>query len=195
MRRVEGECERKGDDMTENKADPMRIPLSDHDEIGRKIIGQPWAIQSAIVTIAAHCTMLVDGHPTGDVADLAGCISECCAELATALAAPQPAAPLDEAARFYIDHGMIHDLETGKHVVTDGEWPFEDDLPRVLVLLNGLAIPQERGVDRAAIIEECALRAQKIADSYRENGSRTTLTVVIEGIVEAIRALGKETGR
>jgi len=70
-----------------------RIPLADHDEIGRKVLGQPWAIQSAIVTIAAHCTILTDKHPTGDVADLAGCISEACLELANALAA-QPASPL-----------------------------------------------------------------------------------------------------
>jgi len=47
-------------------------------------------------------------------------------------------------ARFYIDHGMIHDRITGKHVVTDGEWPFEDDLPRVLALLNELASGLER---------------------------------------------------
>lgn len=64
------------------------IPLADHDEIGRKVLGQPWAIQSAIVTIAAHCTVLTDKHPTGDVADLAGCISQTCLELANALAAP-----------------------------------------------------------------------------------------------------------
>jgi hypothetical protein len=61
------------------------IPLADHDDIGRKVVGQPWAIQAAIVTICAHCTVLVDNHPTGMVADLAGCISEQCLELANAL--------------------------------------------------------------------------------------------------------------
>lgn len=41
--------------------------------------------------------------------------------------------------RFFIDHGMIHDRETGKHVVTNGEEPFEDGLPKVLALLNELS--------------------------------------------------------
>jgi hypothetical protein len=41
--------------------------------------------------------------------------------------------------RFYIEHGVIHDRLTGKHVVTDGEPPFEDSIEQVLDLLNGLA--------------------------------------------------------
>jgi hypothetical protein len=41
--------------------------------------------------------------------------------------------------RFYIDHGVIHDRVTGKHVVTDGTPPFEDSLEQVLELLNGLS--------------------------------------------------------
>lgn len=41
--------------------------------------------------------------------------------------------------RFFIDHGIIHDRFTGKHVVTDGEPPFEDSLEQVLALLNGMA--------------------------------------------------------
>lgn len=62
--------------------------------------------------------------------------------------------------RFYIDHGMIHDRETGKHVVTDGEWPFEDDLPRVLALLNSLSenrvtiLQQKRAADLALKLDE-----------------------------------------
>lgn len=40
--------------------------------------------------------------------------------------------------RFYIDHGVIHDRVTGKHVVTDGQPPFEDSLEQVLGLLNEL---------------------------------------------------------
>ena len=69
------------------------VPLADHDEIGRKVLRQPWSVQSAIVTIAAHCRVLVDKHPTGDVADLAGCISQDLMELADALSAPAQAAP------------------------------------------------------------------------------------------------------
>lgn len=40
--------------------------------------------------------------------------------------------------RFYIDHGVIHDQVTGKHVVTNGEPPFEDSVEQVCDLLNSL---------------------------------------------------------
>lgn len=40
--------------------------------------------------------------------------------------------------RFYIDHGVIHDRVTSKHVVTNGEWPFEDTVEMVCALLNSL---------------------------------------------------------
>jgi hypothetical protein len=65
------------------------IPLADHDEIGRKVSDQPWEIQEAIVTITAHCTALTDEFRYGKVADLAGCISQCCLELAAALTQAQ----------------------------------------------------------------------------------------------------------
>lgn len=66
------------------------IPLADHDEIGRKVLDQPWDIQKAIVTITAHCTAIRDEQPTGRVADLAACISICCDELATTLRGGKP---------------------------------------------------------------------------------------------------------
>lgn len=62
--------------------------------------------------------------------------------------------------RFYIDHGVIHDRDTGKHVVTDGEWPFEDDLPRVLAMLNGLSekavtiLQRQRAAELAVKLDE-----------------------------------------
>jgi hypothetical protein len=40
--------------------------------------------------------------------------------------------------RFHIDHGVIHDRVTGKHVVTNGGWPFEDTVEMVCDLLNSL---------------------------------------------------------
>lgn len=72
------------------------IPLADHDDIGRKVLNQPWAIQSAIVTIAAHCRVLLDKYPTGDAADLAGCISQDCLELTNALPAPVNREPTEK---------------------------------------------------------------------------------------------------
>ena len=62
------------------------VPLADHDEIGRKVVGLPWAIQSTVVTIASHCTAIKDKSPPGDVADLAGCISQDLLELVNMLA-------------------------------------------------------------------------------------------------------------
>lgn len=62
--------------------------------------------------------------------------------------------------RFFIDHGVIHDRVTGKHVVTDGEWPFEDDLPRVLALLNSLSensvtiLQQQKAAELAVKLDE-----------------------------------------
>lgn len=41
--------------------------------------------------------------------------------------------------RFYLDHGVIHDRVTGKHVTTDGEPPFEDGVEQVCALLNSLS--------------------------------------------------------
>jgi len=79
-------------------ADTVRepVPLADHDEIGRLVSNQPLAIQNAIVTITAHCTVLTDDLKSSlgsaMIADLAGCISQCCLDLANALAAP-PSVP------------------------------------------------------------------------------------------------------
>jgi len=73
------------------------VPLADHDEIGRKIFNQPWEIQKAIFTIAAHCTVLTDDLKvslgSAMIADLAGCISQCCLDLANALASPPSVVP------------------------------------------------------------------------------------------------------
>lgn len=67
---------------------PGGVPLADHDEISRLVLSQPWEIQKQVVTIAAHCLALVDGESAVD--DLAGCISQCCLDLAKALStAPQ----------------------------------------------------------------------------------------------------------
>lgn len=44
--------------------------------------------------------------------------------------------------RFYMDHGVIHDRVTGKHVVTNGEPPFEDSVEQVCDLLNSLGKPE-----------------------------------------------------
>lgn len=83
-------------------APEARVPLADHDEISRKVLAQPWAIQSAIVTIAAHCTVIKDKCEDGDlpaILDLAGCISQDLLELANFYAAQPPASPISEGSR------------------------------------------------------------------------------------------------
>lgn len=62
-----------------------KVPLADHDKIGRKILSLPWQIQIAIVTITSHCTALVDGQPPSEVEALAGCISQECDALTDAI--------------------------------------------------------------------------------------------------------------
>jgi hypothetical protein len=70
-----------------------RIPLADHDAISRAVSSQPWDVQKAIVTIFSHCTAIMDQNPSDEVADLVGCISHCCAELAEALNATKKISP------------------------------------------------------------------------------------------------------
>lgn len=43
--------------------------------------------------------------------------------------------------RFFIDHGMIHDRVTGKHVTTDEDSIFCDGIDACCALLNDLAAP------------------------------------------------------
>jgi hypothetical protein len=45
--------------------------------------------------------------------------------------------------RFFIDHGMIHDRQTGKHVTTEPDSPFCDGIERCCELLNSLAERRE----------------------------------------------------
>jgi len=46
--------------------------------------------------------------------------------------------------RFFIDHGMIHDRETGKHVTTEPDSPFCDGIEACCTLLNKL-VTKNRG--------------------------------------------------
>ena len=74
--------------------------------------------------------------------------------------------------RFYIEHGVIHDRNTGKHVVTDGQPPFEDSIEQVCELLNGLAhvceceypVPDKDGV--SWISADCPIHGSRaVSDS------------------------------
>lgn len=62
--------------------------------------------------------------------------------------------------RFYIDHGVIHDRETGKHVTTDGQPPFEDGIEQVCKFLNTLLenrvtiSQQERAIQLALAVDQ-----------------------------------------
>lgn len=69
--------------------------------------------------------------------------------------------------RFFMDHGVIHDRLTGKHVVTDGEPPFEDGVEHVCDLLNGLSAPAQTRPDYGKMSVDMAIEAcAKVADDF-----------------------------
>lgn len=76
--------------------------------------------------------------------------------------------------RFYIDHGTIHDRVTGKHVVTDGEPPFEDGIEQVCELLNSLSTPTAARCDLCGFgecltaTETCPRRTPSLPQASRE---------------------------
>jgi hypothetical protein len=65
------------------------------------------------------------------------------ASLGASLNATPPATV--EGDRFFIDHGMIHDRVTGKHVTTDEDSVFEDGINACCALLNSLSTPSAQG--------------------------------------------------
>jgi hypothetical protein len=54
-------------------------------------------------------------------------------------------------ARFFIDHDMIHDRVTGKHITTDPDTPFCDGILACCRLLNELTTPLTEGEDQITI--------------------------------------------
>ena len=101
--------------------------------------------------------------------------------------------------RFYIDHGMIHDRDTGKHVTTDGQPPFEDGIEGALTLLNNLenALRGSRGNyegrhpnDRDEVLW-AASEVQDLIDVVNELGIQNSETTP----AEAVRELNAEIER
>lgn len=82
-------------------------------------------------------------------------------EAATALSASEKERNLT-GARFFIDHGQIHDKVTGKHVTTDEDSVFCDGINSALELLNGLDASVRAAADRLASLsaENAALKAK-----------------------------------
>lgn len=83
----------------------------------------------AISMVASAATLIGPAHV------LAGATARCMVR-AILMTNEQKQAP-----RFFLDHGVIHDRVTGKHVVTDGEPPFEDSVEQVCNLLNSICAP------------------------------------------------------
>jgi hypothetical protein len=148
-----------GSERAEVDALREAIPLADHDKIGKLVLSQSWEVQSAIVTIAAHCTALTDEHPTGQVADLAGCISLCCLELAHALATP-PAQPAPETTHGKPDGAVREAL----NIFLKCAYP-------VSKVINPRGYNwSEAYLDRAKPIAEAALHSPKIAAAETSPG-------------------------
>jgi len=60
-------------------------------------------------------------------------------ELIGSLPLPASSGTMAVEARFFIEHGMIHDRMTGKHVTTQPDTPFCDGIEKCCELLNALA--------------------------------------------------------
>ncbi len=81
--------------------------------------------------------------------------------------------------RFFIDHGVIHDRETGKHVRTGGnvEGSAEDGIEECCRLLNSLTHDElvaelERANNRARQAQEDYVGIQRALKSAREDATR-----------------------
>lgn len=59
-----------------------RIPIVDSKKLTNVLIGVPSPIANYILTIRAHCTVIIDEEPSEKVQDLVACITHNCMELA-----------------------------------------------------------------------------------------------------------------
>lgn len=85
-------------------------------------------------------------------------------EAATALSATEKERNLT-GARFFIDHGQIHDRVTGKHVTTDEDSVFCDGINSALELLNGLdASVRAAAALIVALVNSAPTDTAKLAD-------------------------------
>jgi hypothetical protein len=141
---------------------------------------QPWEVQQAVVTIAAHCTALKDECPTGQVADLAGCISLCCLELAHALATPAPSTAKDRIARLWQDL-LDKDDRTSPEEYPDMALITFDEFEQSI-----LALLPEAAAIRAAAFEEAARELER---SYPDHAWLNAACAAIRAA--AIRAAGE----
>lgn len=130
-------------------------------------------------------------------------------EAATALSATEKERNLT-GARFFIDHGQIHDRATGKHVTTDEDSVFCDGINSALDLLNGLDASVRTAADRLselsaeldalrgklAGVDEKALEAGVLAYDlhpalhYNEECSEPALRAAIAAYLAALRDKG-----
>jgi hypothetical protein len=70
--------------------------------------------------------------------------------------------------RFFVDHGMIHDRTTGKHVVTDGTWPYDDTPEMVCLMLNGLGQPDPKALAWVLCRMEIDSDPERFGISFRD---------------------------
>lgn len=83
--------------------------------------------------------------------------------------------------RFFIDHGMIHDTETGKHVTTDEDTPYCDGIMRCTLLLNEL---HEEAVAGRLAANHLAY-TKKVLFSYENHPSKAELVKLIQEVFYA----------
>lgn len=86
--------------------------------------------------------------------------------------------------RFFIDHGQIHDRDTGKHITTDEDTVFCDGINHCLALLNELAaLPVQVSPD---LIEKLG----KLANYLTEQGEYEACDL-IDTVVERLTPKAK----
>lgn len=82
--------------------------------------------------------------------------------------------------RFFIDHGMLHDRVTGKHVTTNVDSPYEDGITACCALLNKLA---DESADSLALLA----RGVELFDGPTVDQVVTAICVMIRRAAEAHR--------
>lgn len=81
--------------------------------------------------------------------------------------------------RFFIDHGVIHDRETGKHIVTDGKPPFEDSPEQVCAFLNGLCRPPDSLTEYDLLAMREAERTSSIGRKLDAANTKRLLAIIV----------------
>lgn len=89
--------------------------------------------------------------------------------------------------RFYIDHGMIHDRETGKHVTTDEDSVFCDGRIACCELLNALQSERDSRDRRIAELEAALAVCRQSLVEQAQARTDPTMPLIKPEVVRVLR--------